>query len=126
MLAWLCQKDIMQKSSRSVSKWNVLLGIFFSEDTMAVSGFQMLWKVGVPNVHCVAVPKICWQMTSQQCGSDNASLLLYFFTLGVFFEEGRDAGNCVLEFYVLLKFVAGLRIRRMVEIEGLEADSTEI
>lgn len=41
----------------------------------------------------------------------------------MFLEERRETG--VLQ-YVLLNFVAGLRIRYIVKIKGVKADSTEI
>lgn len=64
-----------------MNKWDVLLGIFFSEAALAASVFQNAAESWSAKYYCVAMPEIRWQVTSQQSRSDNASLLLYYFTL---------------------------------------------
>lgn len=70
-------------------KWDVLLGIFFSE---AASVFQNAAESWSAKYYRVAVPETHWQMRSQQSRSDNASVLLYCFTLarmrGTFWDLG--------------------------------------
>lgn len=64
-----------------MNKWDVLLRIFFSEVALAASIFQNAAESWSAKYYCVAVPKMHWLVKSQQSRSDNASLLLYDFTL---------------------------------------------
>ncbi len=101
------------RKNLKMNKWDVLLGILFSEAALAASVFQNAAESWNAKYECVAMPEIHWQVTSQQSRSENAldesickmtkcnaSLLLYYFTL--------SRMRYFLRFYVLLNYVAGL------------------
>lgn len=74
LLTWLCQKDIISETKKELEQIECPVGNIFTEVTMAVSGFQMLWKVGSPKYSLCRCARN--QLASQHCVSDNASLLL--------------------------------------------------
>lgn len=88
------------KKDHKINKWDILLGIFFSKATLAASIFQNSAESWSAKYYCVAVTEIRWLMTSQQSRSDNASLLLYYYTLSRMRHTFWD--------FVLLSNVAGL------------------
>lgn len=80
-------------------KEDVLLGIFFSEAAFVFQNAVESWSA---KYYRVAVPETCWQMRSRQSRSDNASVLLYSFTLARMRDTFWDLGNSELFRWLLL------------------------